>query len=182
MSYKVMLTGTQCTGKSTLINILEKEGYQTIRSVSRNSQDVGINHQRTLEGQKEIFRRFAESVKDKENYISDRCMLDAIAYTYELAYFTPSRDVDHEVSRMIGEFKEYISKNNVIICYIPIEFPLKSDGVRSTDDKFRKRINNIIKHILDNHKIPYITLSGNVNDRIDKIKEICQYSAQQSPK
>ena len=59
-----------------------------------------------------------------------------------------------------------------VIFYIPIEFALVNDGVRSTDEEYRLKIDRYILDILRDNNVKYYTITGNIPDRLSKIKQI----------
>jgi nicotinamide riboside kinase len=56
-----------------------------------------------------------------------------------------------------------------LVFYIPIEFPLEKDGVRFEDDEYQKIIDLQIIKYLKRYKIPYITLTGTLEERLKQI-------------
>ena len=167
---KVILTGTQSTGKSTVLYEFEKTGANVITEVVRklSKEGVKINEMGDEEGQKKIFDTYKELLGNG-NYISDRGLTDVAAYTWHLVSegkIHPS--ILWEQLEDIDEF--FNDHNDVLVCYFPIEFPVVDDGVRSLDEEFRKKIDIYIKDILDSRNIKYITVTGSVENRVNQIK------------
>ena len=100
--------------------------------------------------------------------LSDRTLVDHLAYTLLLHNGSMSND-EMELLKLISI--KYL-KTYDIIFYIPIEFELVSDDVRSGDRIFQKEIDEHIKLFIKDFK--YFTLTGSVNQRsTSAIKIIC---------
>lgn len=169
---RIILTGSQGTGKSTILKEFEKEGWNVITEVVRNLSKTGINvnEMGDEDGQRKIFETYKELLWDDVNYISDRGLTDVAAYT---DYLVREGKVHPNVLwRQLEDIKDFMRNNpDVVFCYFPIEFPVVDDGFRSTNEEFRNKIDEYIKQILDTCQIPYITVTGTVEERFNKIKE-----------
>lgn len=58
-----------------------------------------------------------------------------------------------------------------MLVYLPITFRLQGDGARSEDEEYQKEIDRKIKQIVDNYGIPYISVSGSTEERVQQIKD-----------
>lgn len=165
---RIILTGSQGTGKSTVLNHY-KGTYPVITEVVRNlsKKGVKINEMGDEEGQKKIFNEYVKLFK-KNNYISDRGLTDV--YAYSLYHFDQGKLSLDELSREAGEIDE-LKKEDILWVYFPIEFDVVDDGVRSTDEEYRKYIDETIKQTLDSFDIKYITVHGTVEERINQIDQ-----------
>ena len=56
------------------------------------------------------------------------------------------------------------------VFYLPIEFPIVLDGLRPDDPAFQKDIDERILGLLRAHDIEYETITGGVDERIEKIE------------
>ena len=173
MKHRIILTGSQGTGKTTILNHYKEQGMNVITEIVRNLAKTGvkINEMGDEEGQNIIFSEYERLLNDKNEYMSDRGLTDVAAYTlYHVNQKKISVDVIQDELKRIREFFE---KNpDVIVCYFPIEFLVVDDGVRSTDEHFRDIIDRNIKFILDGLNIPYTTITGTVEERIKQIDNI----------
>ena len=161
---KLILTGAQGTGKSTVLNEFEKMGWNVITEVVRKMAKDGIkiNEFGDTEGQVKIFETYKELLGEGE-YISDRGLTDVAAYTWYLV----NKDKIHPsvLWEQLQDIDEFFEKNpDALVCYFPIEFPLVNDGVRSMNEHFRKDIDSNIKSILELREIPFITVTGTVEE------------------
>ena len=84
---KIVFTGTQGVGKTTLLDILEKcfsytEPIRFVRNFTRDmvKKGLSINEAGTDETQLAIMQAHKDIVTSNDNIIMDRCMLDGIVY------------------------------------------------------------------------------------------------------
>ena len=83
---KLIFTGAQGTGKSTILNHYKEKGMNCITEVVRNlsKQGININESGDESGQKVIFETYKEVLTQPGDYISDRGLTDVLAYTMYL--------------------------------------------------------------------------------------------------
>lgn len=91
--------------------------------------------------------------------IADRSIADILAYTKASNSISPKQK-----RKFYSLFSKYLEQEDVVF-YIPIEFPAKNDGTRSTDEKYREEIDRHIKTFLIKNKIKYITVKGTPEER-----------------
>lgn len=169
---RVILTGAQGTGKTTLMNALCQDGTKTL-SVARDmatNTNWNVETGTTTEYQKELYKTLKKELSSKKNYVSDRGLTCVAAYTFDKA-------VDGSIPKKVAD-KQYLdtvkfAKDNpdVLIVYVPVEFDPVDDGIRSTDVIKQARIDFFIKNILDTAQIPYITVHGTVEERAAQVEE-----------
>jgi len=170
---RIILTGTHGTGKTTILNHYRDElpvVTEVVRTLTK--QGLKINEMGDEEGQKLIFDTHIKNLSEKHDYISDRGPTDAMAYT--MYHYTEQGKISAtELAREATELANFIEKNpDIIWCYFPVEFPVVDDGVRSTEEKFRKYVNDEIKSILERYHVKYHVITGTVEERIKTIDKI----------
>lgn len=174
---KIGFTGTMSVGKTTLVNALknvpEFKDYKfaTERSAYLSSLGIPLNYETTLEGQT-IF--LAERVSEimQENIITDRTILDVIAFT-KLA-----KKINY-----IGEEKfytyasEFLGKYDYIFYISPEGIDIEDNGIRETDEQYRKDIDYIIQQLMFKHGSGrnWHTINGSTEERIGQIIEIIKF-------
>ena len=167
---KILLTGTQGSGKTTILNEFKNAGWNVITEVVRNlsKEGIKINELGNEDGQKKIFETYKKLLSEG-HYISDRGLTDVASYTW---YLVNKGEIHPSVLwEQLEDIDDFFRSNpDALVCYFPIEFPVVDDGVRSVDEDFRKEIDNNIKSILDSREIPYIIVTGDVENRISIIK------------
>lgn len=169
---RIILTGAQGTGKTTLMNELSKDGTRTL-SVARQfatdnnwSAENGTNE----EYQKNLFKTLKKELSSKKNYISDRGLTCVAAYTFEKAV---SGEIAKEVadSQYIDIVKFANDNPDALLAYVPVEFDIEDDGVRNVDKDHQAAIDFLIRNILETSGIKYITVTGSVEDRVKQIED-----------
>lgn len=160
---KICLLGAQGTGKSTLINLF-KDKVPVIDNVARKVIASGgaSNESGTAASQKQIFNDYIE-VLDQENYLSTRSVIDVLAYTAYLGQKCKVNWLDQKSQEKYGsllyeleeerrEVKSWLEKNpDVVICYVPVEFEIEEDGIRSVNKKYQQEIDNIMRGLFERY-------------------------------
>lgn len=171
---KICLLGTQGVGKTTLVN-LYKDKYSIIDGVARRCIAAGHNSSERGDaaGQRAIFNAYLRALDEDGDYISTRSVIDVLAYTRYLA----KQRKDDELS-FLALLQKDLVKNwlrrtpDVSICYIPIEFELEDDGVRSVDKNYQKAIDDEMRAIMDELHINHYILRGNLDERRRRLDNI----------
>lgn len=169
---RIVMSGAQGTGKTTVLNLFREAGYPVITEVVRNlvkNQGIKINQDGTNETQMLVFDTYKKVLGETERYVSDRGLTDVLAYTGAgCVEGKVSRDL---VVRQEELFNEFIKNNpDIVYVYFPIEFPVVADGVRSVDEDYRSLVDRNIKYILDNNLGGcYLTVHGTPEERFQQI-------------
>ena len=177
---RLHFVGAQGTGKTTILNHYKEQGYNVITEIVRTlaKEGVNINEMGDVEGQKKIFRTYKKLLSRTRGYISDRGLVDVSSYTFAHAIAELSEGIEEGPLKKLADqqylsaVKFYDQNRDIEICYFPIEFPVSDDGVRSTNEEFRSQIDFLIKSFLDSAAIPYHTITGTVEERIEQIDKI----------
>ena len=166
---KIILTGAQGTGKTTILERFVGK-LPVITEVVRNlsKQGVKINELGDEEGQHKIFNTYIELLQSPE-YISDRCLTDV--YAYSLYHFDQGKLSLDELAFEAGELEKLAAQKDILICYFPIEFGVVDDGVRSTNENYRQFIDTAIRDTLDSFGFNYIVVKGTVEERLRQIEQ-----------
>ena len=169
---KIGLCGTMSVGKTTLIKELSKlpqfKDFTAVteRSQYLNSLGIPLNHETTIEGQT-IFlaERVTELMQDK--IITDRTIIDVMAFT-ECATHTSYMDAD----AFIDYAQRFLYQYNYIFYISPEGLDIEDNGIRETDSKYRKKIDESIQMLLLKHRPRHYTLKGSTEERIEQIKKV----------
>lgn len=169
---KVILTGAQGTGKTTVLNYFNNTFLTPITEVARNlhKQGVKINEDGDKLGQDIIFDTYWDKLNQDIDYISDRGLTDVIAYTSYLDDMGKINDNHETLANQLDKLELFVKNNpNIIVVYFPIEFEMENDGVRSMNESFRNSIDRRIKELLKCFYSNYITVHGTPEERIKQI-------------
>ena len=174
---KIGLCGTMSVGKTTLVNRLKELKqfkdfeFATERSKYLNDLGIPLNTDSTLKGQT-IFlaERCAELIK--ENIITDRTVIDVMAFT------NLARSIDFKDKEYFEDYACLFVGEYDYIFYISPEGTIMEDnGVRETDLEYRDNIDKAIVKTLNKfgHRCDNVhILKGSTNDRIEQMLGIIQ--------
>lgn len=166
---RIAISGAQCSGKTTLINLMKKHSYfknfDFIESFSNEIAKTSKKHSENtnLATQLQMLYHSVNALKDISTpTIHDRCILDVIVYTgvnedIDLKLFTDS---------LIKYYKQF----DFIFVLDSENIPLESNGIRSIDPEFRSKINNIFKKV-DLENVVHLDSKLDPDSRILKIIE-----------
>ena len=171
---KIGLCGTMSVGKTTLVNALKKldqfkdYNFATERSEYLMNLGIPLNTDSTLKGQTVFLaERCAELMK--ENVITDRTILDVIAFTMN------SKSIDYKDKDIFEQYAvEFLREYDYIFYISPDGIPIEDNGVRETDEHYRDLIDFTITTLIKrySHRIQNIeVIKGSTSERIDQIKE-----------
>lgn len=167
---KIVFTGAQGTGKTTILNEF-KDSMDVITEVVRILHKTGIkiNELGDDESQIMIFETYLKLLKEKSNYISDRCLFDVFAYTKYL--YNKGQISESVYKEQYEKLNKFVDENkDIIYIYFPIEFDIVDDGVRSLNTSFRYSIDKYIYDTLKEFGINFLTMRGSVEERVRNMK------------
>ena len=170
---KIGLCGTMSVGKTTLVHALQElpefkdYNFRTERSKYLMSQGIPLNTDSTLKGQT-VFLAERASELIQENIITDRTVIDVIAFTQA------SKSIDWTDKEAFYAYAIRLIKEYDYIFYVsPEGVEIEDNGVRETDTDYRDTIDTFIRHILSQqkHRIKnYGILEGPTEQRIEQLK------------
>ena len=175
---KIGLCGTMSVGKTTLVNELKKlgqfKGYEFATERSEYLMNLGIplNTDSTLNGQT-IF--LAERVAElmKENVITDRTVLDVIAFT------NLAESIDFKDKEYFEDYaRVFVGQYDYIFYISPEGTVMEDNGVRETDLEYRDLIDQAIIKAMNTygHRCKNVhMLKGTTPERIEQILGVIQF-------
>lgn len=158
----IYITGAQCTGKSTLCKSISERllNHQLVSP----ARAVYKGYTGNAENELEISFKIGHAMKEifnSNNIISDRFFTDVYAYS---SVYGADRLSLGELGRWA---KEASFCENSLVCYVPIEFEFKSDGVRYPFH--REEVDKLIVKALHEYGVKYVTVTGELDLRVNKI-------------
>ena len=179
---KILITGTHSTGKTTLISEFVKRNNQlkihVINEVAREMMDNGF-----LLGKKGNVNSYIHYIKkqlekeiqsDSFKYdilLADRSLIDGVVHPI-INNRLNSSDVPQDFIDMFERILYFQKTFYDIYVYIPIEFGMINDKNRPIDENYRREIDKELKSMLDKHISNYCTVSGTIEERINKLYEV----------
>ena len=169
---KIGLCGTMSVGKTTLVNALKEldqfkdYSFATERSEYLMNLGIPLNTDSTLKGQTVFLaERCAELMK--ENVITDRTILDVMAFTMN------AKSIDYKDKEAFEQYAiEFLREYDYIFYISPDGIPIEDNGVRETDEHYRDLIDFTITTLIKRygHRIKNIeTIKGSTEERIEQI-------------
>lgn len=181
---KIILTGAQGTGKTTVLNAVFADTTidtsnitkvsEVIRELAKTDASVKYNENGTEESQQLFFDTYETIFTNNNNYISDRGLVDVVAYTkWLLEHNQVSVEFYNKMYNRWIEFCERVSNYGIVYQYVPIQFDAIQDGFRSTNDEYREYIDKTILELLDDARVTYYIFGDTektVESRVNTIK------------
>ena len=169
---RIGLCGTMSVGKTTLVNALKQldqfkdYNFATERSEYLMNLGIPLNTDSTLKGLTVFLaERCAELMK--ENVITDRTILDVIAFTMN------AKSIDYKDKESFEQYAiEFLREYDYIFYISPDGIPIEDNGVRETDEHYRDVIDFTITTLIKRygHRIKNIeVIKGSTEERIEQI-------------
>ena len=177
---KVYVIGSHSSGKSTLAKFIsDRYNLPFLSEVARQilaEREVPLDNLRSNfdminQYQKEIFFRQIKEEKREESFVSDRSLLDALAYTGQHTSLLNELLNSNECK----DYIENIKKSDCVIFFVrPSKATMKADGIRETlvwEDMVA--IDAMIKFVLEANSIKYISIhSSSMQERINLVSNV----------
>ena len=175
---RIGLCGTMSVGKTTLVNELKKLGqfkdyeFATERSEYLMNLGIPLNTDSTLNGQTVFLaERVAELMK--ENVITDRTILDVIAFT------NLAKSIDFKDKEYFEDYaRVFVGQYDYIFYISPEGTAMEDNGVRETDLEYRDLIDQAIIKAMNifGHRCKNVhMLKGTTIERIEQMLGAIQF-------
>ena len=182
----VAITGSHGVGKSTLQKcLLEQAGirgsWEPVAELPRtyikaSGSDDYLNRRNHTPLKQFMFLPAHLEVeleldRKGEKGIFDRFYIDYLAY-FEVLFAGQISGIELDLARNIARSHS----QGYTVIFVPIEFPIISDGVTELDPVFQSAINSKILELLTDFNISYHTVSGSVEDRCKSVSLLLEDS------
>ena len=162
---RIVIAGSHGTGKTTLAKALaERLNLNYIPDIVREEaapKGFTINENTPMEVQMWLVSRQWELEKTTpESWIADKSLFDYFIYGGLVLEDKNVKEVIKDIVRRNAKYD--------FVFYLPIEFPMERDGLRSPDSKFHEKIDRRFKECLAEFGVKYTVLSGSVEERVNQ--------------
>ena len=160
---RIAIAGSHGVGKTTFAKALaEKLGFTYIHDIVREEaleKGFVINENTPSEVQLWLVSRQWELENTTpEDWVADKSMFDYLVYGEIVLK-------DEDVKKVLRDMIKRTARYDFMF-YLPIEFKMEMDGIRSEDLDFQKHVDSLYKKYLEEFGIKYILLSGSVEERV----------------
>lgn len=163
------LIGAHGTGKTTLLKELVKRNPSLVMSDGSSrpmkliQEELGMTYE-----QYQIANNIFAIERHKQNhwqhnYITTRTLIDSWVYSYLAEMYTECDRLEHAIYET--------PLDGIMYFYLPIEFEVENDGVRSGDKEFQERCDIMMLEMLERCKIIPIKITGSVEARCKLIEK-----------
>lgn len=169
------IAGAHGTGKTTLLEALKKEplfkDVDFLPEITRTIREQGfdINEAGTLDTQILVMAAHMQNLLLHKNFIVDRSLIDGVAYT---RYLYDNGQIPDWFLIYCSELLDTYLKMYDLIIYIPVEFDIVDDGVRSINPSFRDEIQLLFEDMIEEYSkelTNIITVTGTVEQRVKQV-------------
>lgn len=171
---KYLLTGAQGTGKTSVMNALPDIYLPKLCGITRKcieENKLSINEHSDNRSQKAIFDAYERQLYSLDSYIAERSLIDVYAYTLHQVKIGKCSPTIAETQ--YSHLEKFVALNpNAIYFLLNAEFPVVSDGTRSTDKEYQQEIQTNILNTLKQLGCKYYLVSGNVEERVNFITSV----------
>jgi len=179
--------GSHSTGKTTCINhvkvLLNRLGflYKEVPSTSRTEADDMFPKDKLYHEVGDFLQAWIsmtnwanilESIHGYEFTLCTDLGVRSLAYTLSSPKTNTKTEIAHK--KMVDFFNSplFLSSVDVYRIYLPIEFDIVPDGIRTLDNDFHKHFDQNLRYIFKTCRIPVIQLSGSIDQRNQQLEDL----------
>ena len=163
---RIALVGSSSTGKTTVYELLKNKlpKFDFINESTRSVAKYGfpINEKGTSETQLAISSFHLETLLKPGNMLLDRGYLDLLVYTNHM-------DVDASTLNFVKDIWHRVKDEYTHYIYFPIEFDIVNDGIRTSNEEWRREIDIAFQKELKCINTPYLSVTGSPLQRVEQI-------------
>ena len=175
MDRRIAIVGSFSTGKTTTAEILARRlDVPLLPEVAREVVELGFKLDKDASPETEtlIFLRQYNNELSTEEFVGDRSLIDVLAYAGWVLDNQPRTKEFYLWDECLRLAERRLRTSYSHVFYLPIEFPIVLDGLRPDDPAFQKDIDERILGLLRANDITYETVTGTVDERIEKIQTL----------
>lgn len=171
---RIAIVGSFSTGKTTLAEAAApKLGLPLLPETAREivAEGFKLDKDVTVEAEVLIFLRQYRNELTHPGFISDRSLIDVMAYASWVLENSERRKEFALWDACVDIASLQLRSTYTDVFYLPIEFDIVPDGLRPMDPEFQADIDRRIMGLLQHHDVVYRTLTGSVEDRVSALIE-----------
>ena len=167
---RIAIIGSHGVGKTTLsVKISNYFGFARIPDIVREAHEKKfvINEETPPESQFWILSKQIELERNTpESWIADKTLFDNIIYGNVILKDQKVKDV---ISDIVIKEARYDA-----MLYLPIEFAIADDGLRSLNNEFQAQIDRSYIEFLNQNNFSYYTVRGTIEERFQQALQIIE--------
>lgn len=164
---KIAIIWAHWVWKTTISKLLwNRLNIEIIPDIVPEAYKLGfiINEDTPIETQIWLTAKQIEMERNLSDFIADKCLMDYYIYWDVLL---EDEDVKKVIKKLIDRNAKYDH-----IFYIPIEFPIEDDWLRSLNIDFQRAIDKRYVKFLEESWLMYHEIKWSIEERISKIYDI----------
>lgn len=169
---RIAIVGSFSTGKTTLAEaVAEPLELPLLPEVAREVAALGfkLDKDATVEVETLIFLRQLRNEMTHEHFVGDRSLIDVMAYAGWVLDNQERRKEFALWDACVEVATHHLRSQYTHVFYLPIEFGIVPDGLRPLDPDFQQEIDERMRGLLETHAIRYETLTGTVEERVERL-------------
>ena len=167
---RIAIIGSHGVGKTTLsIKLSNHFGFARIPDIVREAHEKKfvVNEETPPESQFWILSKQIELERNTpESWIADKTLFDNIIYGNVILKDQKVKDV---ISDIVIKEARYDA-----MLYLPIEFAIADDGLRSLNNEFQAQIDRSYIEFLNQNNFSYYTVRGTIEERFQQALQIIE--------
>ena len=167
---RIAIIGSHGVGKTTLsVKLSNHFGFARIPDIVREAHEKKfvVNEETPPESQFWILSKQIELERNTpESWIADKTLFDNIIYGNVILK-------DQKVKDVISDIVIKEARYDVML-YLPIEFAIADDGLRSLNSEFQAQIDRSYIEFLNQNNFSYYTVRGTVEERFQQALQIIE--------
>ena len=167
---RIAIIGSHGVGKTTLsIKLSNHFGFARIPDIVREAHEKKfvVNEETPPESQFWILSKQIELERNTpESWIADKTLFDNIIYGNVILK-------DQKVKDVISDIVIKEARYDVML-YLPIEFAIADDGLRSLNSEFQAQIDRSYIEFLNQNNFSYYTVRGTIEERFLQALQIIE--------
>jgi nicotinamide riboside kinase len=165
---RIAICGAAGTGKKQLASDLADElEITSINSIARTVYSLGGKLNKKADFMDEFLLLLGHFWEETEyiEFASAGSLIDLVAYVHYLAEQSGDPRAKVLLTSVANVVNRYAQHQYSVLLYLPYKEKPKPDGVRSVDDRFQRRIDELIRHYLVAFDLDFFPIVGTSREK-----------------